>query len=65
MSQKIAKKHYEEAKTDDISSHSTHTYSMHINTRWEPPRTYTSSGFWPDLITHQADHHQIQGEHFQ
>ena len=35
MSQKIAKKHYEEAKTDDISSH-----SMHINTRWEPPRTY-------------------------
>ena len=40
MSQKIAKKHYEEAKTDDISSHSTHIYSMHINTRWEPPRTY-------------------------
>ena len=25
----------------------------------------TSSGFWPDLVTHQADRHQIQGGHFQ
>jgi hypothetical protein len=51
MSQKIAKKHYEEVKTDNISSHK----MQHTNAMVATAHPSTSSGFWPNLITHQAD----------
>ena len=44
-----------------------HTYLQHAHQHTMGAATHlsTSSGFWPDLITHQADRHQIQGGHFQ